>query len=80
MHATPKPPGSFPWRETIERAIWTALETPIVVEVLDRLTALEATGTQLLASAGAGFLVSAVKTISVDRLVYLQAKRAARRA
>lgn len=62
---------NFDWGNTIERAVWTSLQVPAVVSVLDAFNVLEVPATSLLWAALGGFLVSAVKTIAKDRLAFL---------
>lgn len=54
--------ASSPWRDTVERAVYTALEAFLAVFVVTDLSTLESA-----ASAGVAALLSAVKTVVVQR-------------
>ena len=64
------------WRDTLERALWTGVQAPAVVAVIDAVDdgMLEFDG-RLLLAAGLGFLLSAVKSIAKDRLAALNRRR-----
>lgn len=66
----------FNWFNALERAGWTALEAPAVVSLLDLLVEEVAMPPKaLLVSAVAGFVVSFLKTLGIDRLVWLTRRR-----
>ncbi len=63
------------WKDILERALWTGVQTPAAVYVLD---ALDSTGSipdlTLLKAGIIGFVLYAVKSIAGDRLGVLRAK------
>lgn len=63
---------NFDWGNTLERAVWTSLQVPAVVAVLDSISALDAPASAIIWSAVGGFVISAVKTVGQERLRYLR--------
>lgn len=61
----------FDWRNVLERAFWTAVQTPAVVAALDAVGGENVDFRRLTAAAFLGFLASAVKTIGQERLSFL---------
>lgn len=63
------------WKNVIERALWTAAQTPGAVAVIDAIsTKVEVPSRDLVLLGLIGFAISAIKTIGQERLAYLKAR------
>ncbi len=63
------------WKDILERALWTGIQTPAAVAVLNALDSTSTIPDLTLLKAGViGFVLSAVKSIAADRLGVLRAK------
>lgn len=56
----------------IERAFWTAVQTALAIVTVDGLVGLDAGAAELLLTAGIAAVLSALKTLAVERLAVLQ--------
>ena len=63
------------WKDILERALWTGIQTPAAVAVLDALDSTGSIPNMTLLKAGVvGFVLSAVKSIAADRVTVLRAR------
>jgi len=66
----------FNWANTLERGLWTGVQTPAGLAVADLVIQnTEIPAVSYFVAAGAAIAASILKTISVERLEYLRARR-----
>lgn len=59
-------------RNLLERALWTGVQAGLALLTVEGLGVLDATAVQQLAVAGIAAVLSALKTLAVERLAVLQ--------
>lgn len=64
----------FNWLNAIERGLWTGVQVPSVMGILDGMQeTVSVPGWSYLIGGGLGVLISVVKTLAHERLLYLKA-------